>query len=341
MSVTVNPDEIGPAASPAGPGPARAASGPARAPRLGLPNLGFGVGLRPQHLPAILAGGARVDWFEIISENYFEDAGYQRAMLDRLAADVPIVMHGVSLSIGSDAPLDLSYLTKLRSLMQDARAVWVSDHLCWTGLGSHNSHDLLPLPFNAASLEHVATRVDAVQQFLGRPLVLENPSSYIQFRSSTMSECEFLARLAERTGCGLLLDVNNVYVSAFNHRFDAQAYLRALPHDQVVQIHLAGHMACGDTLIDTHDQPVPHGVWALYALAQQLTGGVATLLEWDANLPDYDGLLAELDKARRVTRGEALPMADSDSAAGAAMEREREMATSTPLHLPMPETIDG
>ncbi|WP_257829496.1 DUF692 domain-containing protein [Burkholderia glumae] len=339
MSVTVKPDAPGPAARPAGPGPVHAGPGPgpARAPRLGLPNLGFGVGLRPQHLPAILAGGARVDWFEIVSENYFEDAGYQRAMLDKLAADVPIVMHGVSLSIGSDSPLDLDYLRKLRQLMDEVGAVWVSDHLCWTGLGSHHSHDLLPLPFHAASLEHVAARVDAVQQFLGRPLVLENPSSYIQFRSSTMSECEFLARLAERTGCGLLLDVNNVYVSAFNHRFDAQAYLRALPHDQVVQIHLAGHTAWGDTLIDTHDQPVPPGVWALYALAQQLTGGVATLLEWDANLPGYDGLLAELDKARRVTRGEALPAAEGGSAAGAAVA----MAASTPLHLPLPESIDG
>ncbi|WP_310126696.1 MNIO family bufferin maturase [Pseudomonas oryzihabitans] len=304
-------------------------------PRLGLPNLGFGLGLRPQHLPAILAGGARVGWFEIISENYFEDAGYQRAMLDRIAAEVPIVMHGVSLSIGSDAPLDHDYLSKLRCLMEEVRAVWVSDHLCWTGLGSHNSHDLLPLPLTEASLAHVSARVDAVQQVLGRPLVLENPSSYIQFHDSTMAECDFLARLAERTGCGLLLDVNNVYVSACNHGFDPEAYLRALPPDQVVQIHLAGHARFGDTLIDTHDQPVPAAVWELYALAQRLTGGVSTLLEWDANLPDYEGLLAELDKARRVAAGHGLQ--EIGALAQAAIVPG--MAVSTPLHLPAPEPI--
>jgi uncharacterized protein len=340
MSITVDPDGVGPQALPAGPGPVFAAPGSASAPRLGLPNLGFGVGLRPQHLPAILANGPRVDWFEIISENYFEDAGYQRAMLDQLAADVPIVMHGVSLSIGSDAPLDMHYLAKLRRLMEDVRAVWVSDHLCWTGLGSHNSHDLLPMPFNAASLEHVAARVDAVQQQLGRALVLENPSSYVQFRSSTMTECEFLARLVERTGCGLLLDVNNVYVSAFNHRFDAQAYVHALPHDHVVQLHLAGHTVWGDTLIDTHDQPVPDGVWALYALAQQLTGGVSTLLEWDASLPDYDGLLAELDKARSVVRDGA-PGLTPPLVASAELARNSGAAISTPLHFSAPDTIDG
>ncbi|MCM5526073.1 DUF692 domain-containing protein, partial [Xanthomonas hortorum] len=278
-------------------------------PRLGLPNLGFGVGLRPQHLPAILAGGARVDWFEIISENYLDDAGYQRAMLRKLAAEVPIVMHGVSLSIGSDAPLNNDYLHKLKRLAEDINAVWVSDHLCWTGLGSHNSHDLLPLPFNAESLAHVCDRVLQVQDVLGRALVLENPSSYVQFQTSTMPEWEFLACLAESTGCGILLDVNNVYVSAHNHRFDPEVYLRALPHRQVVQIHLAGPTQYGDCLVDTHDQPVPARVWELYALAQQLTGGVSTLLEWDANLPDYDELLGELDKARQVMEGSMPVMA--------------------------------
>ncbi|GAB7539677.1 MNIO family bufferin maturase [Burkholderia sp. 3C] len=340
MTLTVDADGAGPGAWPPGAGVAPAfAPGPGskRAPRLGLPDLGFGVGLRPQHLPAILADGARVGWFEIISENYFEDAGHQRAMLDRIAAEVPIVMHGVSLSIGSDTPLDLGYLTRLRRLMDDVRAVWVSDHLCWTGLGSHNSHDLLPMPLTDASLDHVSARVDAVQQWLGRPLVLENPSSYVQFRASTMPECDFLARLARRTGCGLLLDVNNVYVSAVNHRFDPVAYLYALPHDQIVQIHLAGHIRHGDTLIDTHDQPVPAPVWELYALAQRLTGGVSTLLEWDANLPDYDTLLAELDKARRVAAGERLSEADLPAGHAALPDA----ALSTPLHFPAPELIDG
>ncbi|MCA8166408.1 DUF692 domain-containing protein [Burkholderia gladioli] len=338
MSVTVTPDGRGPRALPSGRDAASAASRPGRPSRLGLPDLGFGVGLRAQHLPAILADGPRVDWFEIISENYFEDAGYQRAMLDRIAAEVPIVMHGVSLSIGSDAPLDTAYLGQLRRLMEELRAAWVSDHLCWTGLGSHNSHDLLPLPLNPASLDHVSARVDAVQQVLGRALVLENPSSYVQFQASTMPECEFLARLAERTGCGLLLDVNNVFVSAFNHGFDAEAYLRALPPEHIVQLHLAGHTRCGDCLVDTHDQPVPPGVWDLYRLAQQLTGGVSTLLEWDANLPDYEGLLAELDKARRAARGEAT--AALAEAAPQTVETG-EMALSTPLHYLMPEAIDG
>lgn len=300
-------------------------------PRLGLPNLGFGVGLRPQHLPAILAGGARVDWFEIISENYLDDCGYQRTMLRKLAEEVPIVMHGVSLSIGSDSPLNSDYLHKLKRLAEDINAVWVSDHLCWTGLGSHNSHDLLPLPFNAESLAHVRDRVLRVQDVLGRALVLENPSSYVQFQTSTMPEWEFLARLAESTGCGILLDVNNVYVSAYNHRFDPELYLRALPHQQVVQIHLAGPTQYGDCLVDTHDQPVPGRVWELYALAQQLTGGVSTLLEWDANLPDYDGLMGELHKARQVMDG-SMPVLAPPVVA--------EHALSTPLHHQHVETLD-
>ena len=271
--------------------------------RLGLPNLGFGVGLRTQHLPDILSGGPRVDWFEIISENFIDHSGYSSQVVERLAAQVPIVMHGVSLSIGSSSPLNRDYLDKLKSLAQRVRAVWVSDHLCWTGLGSHNSHDLLPLPLNEEALRHVTQRVRQVQDILERPLVIENPSSYIQYQSSSMPEWEFLSRLAQATECGLLLDVNNVYVSAHNHRFDAEHYIRALPHDRVVQIHLAGPTHCGEYLIDTHDAPVPARVWELYALAQQLTGGVSTLLEWDAQIPDYPGLLAELDKARRVMAG--------------------------------------
>lgn len=273
-----------------------------------------------------------MDWFEIISENYLDDAGYQRAMLGKLAAEVPIVMHGVSLSIGSDTPLDTAYLHKLKQLAEDINAVWVSDHLCWTGLGSHNSHDLLPLPFNAQSLAHVRDRVLRVQDVLCRALVLENPSSYVQFQTSTMPEWEFLAHLAQSTGCGILLDVNNVYVSAHNHRFDPEVYLRALPHRQVVQLHLAGPTHYGDCLVDTHDQPVPRRVWELYALAQQLTGGVSTLLEWDANLPDYDGLLGELDKARQVMEG-SMPATPSPIVA--------EHAVSTPLHHPQVEPLDA
>jgi uncharacterized protein (UPF0276 family) len=272
--------------------------------RLGLPNLGLGVGLRNVHFQHILAHGPQVDWFEIISENFIDHHGHARAVLDRIAAQVPVVMHGVSLSIGSSDPLDLAYLAKLRALAHDLRPAWVSDHLCWTGTASVNSHDLLPLPLDEPTLRHVSARLRQVQDFLGRPLVLENPSTYVEFAGSVMPEWEFLGRLAEDTGCGLLLDVNNVHVSATNHGFDAAAYIRNLPASHIVQIHLAGPTDCGGYLVDTHDAPVPTEVWRLYALAQQVTGGVSTLLEWDAAIPPYPDLLAELGKARAVLRGE-------------------------------------
>lgn len=273
-------------------------------PRLGLPNLGLGVGLRNQHFQHILEHGPQVDWFEIISENFIDNHGYARAVLDKIAAQVPIVMHGVSLSIGGSDPLDLAYLAKLRALAHEIRPAWVSDHLCWTGVASMNSHDLLPMPLTEASLHHVAARVRQVQDFLGRPLILENPSTYVEFAQSSMPEWEFLGRLAQDTGCGLLLDVNNVYVSSTNHGWDAAAYIRSLPCSRIAQIHLAGPTDCGGYLVDTHDAPVPTEVWRLYALAQRLTGGVSTLLEWDANIPAYPELLAELGKARAALRGE-------------------------------------
>ncbi|PWF42896.1 MNIO family bufferin maturase [Massilia glaciei] len=291
-------------------------------PRLGLPNLGLGVGLRNQHFEHILAHGAQVDWFEIISENFIDNHGYARHVLERIGARTPLVMHGVSLSIGSTDPLDMAYLAKLRRLAREIGPAWVSDHLCWTGAASLNTHDLLPLPLCEATLAHVARRVRAVQDYLGRPLVLENPSTYVEFTQSSMPECEFLGRLAEDTGCGLLLDVNNVYVSAFNHGFDAEAYIRALPAARIVQLHVAGPTDCGGYLIDTHDSPVPTGVWRLYALAQRLTGGVSTLLEWDANIPAYPELLAELGKARAAMRGD-LPRAALAASGG--------MALSTPV----------
>lgn len=281
-----------------------AAAKPAALPRLGLPHLGLGVGLRPLHYAHILEHGPQVDWFEIISENFIDNHGYARHVLDHVAALVPVAMHGVSLSIGSSAPLSLAYLRRLRQLADEIRPAWISDHLCWTGVASLNSHDLLPLPLDETSLRHVAGRVRQVQEFLGRPLVLENPSTYVEFAQSSMPEWEFLGRLAEDTGCGLLLDVNNVHVSAHNHGYDAAAYIRQLPHRHIVQLHLAGPTDCGDVLVDTHDTPVPAAVWRLYALAQQLTGGVSALLEWDANIPPYPQLLAELHKARAAERGE-------------------------------------
>jgi uncharacterized protein (UPF0276 family) len=276
--------------------------------RLGLANLGFGVGLRTPHLPDILSGGPRVDWFEIISENYMDHHGYGSRAVDELAERVPFVLHGVSLSIGSTAALDREYLSKLKRLAARVRAAWVSDHLCWTGLGTHNSHDLLPLPLTEGTLRHVAQRVREVQDALERPLVMENPSTYIQYRASSMPECEFLARLADRADCGILLDVNNLYVNAHNHRFDPEQYIRALPHDRIVQMHVAGPTDCGEYLVDTHAAPVPARVWELFVLAQRLTGGVSTLLEWDAEIPAYQGLLDELGKARLALAGE-MPMA--------------------------------
>lgn len=297
---------------------------PAVLSRLGLPNLGLGVGLRPPHYAHILEHGPQVDWFEIISENFIDNHGYARHVLEQVAAQVPIVMHGVSLSIGSSDPLSLAYLRKLRQLAAEIRPAWISDHLCWTGAASLNSHDLLPLPLDEASLRHVAGRVRQVQEFLGRPLILENPSSYVEFAQSSMPEWEFLGRLAEDTGCGLLLDVNNVHVSAHNHGYDAAAYIRRLPHAHIVQIHLAGPTVCGAMLIDTHDAPVPAAVWRLYALAQQLTGGVSALLEWDADIPPYPQLLAELDKARAGGRGEFSDASPATATASLA-------AVSTPL----------
>jgi uncharacterized protein (UPF0276 family) len=245
-----------------------------------------------------------VDWFEIISENFIDNYGYARCVLERVASVRPVVMHGVSLSVGSTDPLDWDYLKKLKALAEFVHPAWVSDHLCWTGVAGVNTHDLLPMPLNEESLRHVAERVRQVQNFLERPLVLENPSSYLEFKGSTISEWDFLSQLARETGCGLLLDVNNVYVSGYNHGFDPEHYIRSMPHDAVVQIHLAGPTDCGRYLVDTHDQPVPARVWELYKMAQELTGGVSTLLEWDANIPDFPELVAELRKAEAALRGE-------------------------------------
>ena len=271
-------------------------------PRLGLPNLGLGVGLRNKHFHHLLHHPPVVDWFEIISENFIDDYGFARHLLLHISRQVPIVMHGVSLSIGNTDPVNWDYLKKIRDLAAILEPAWISDHLCWTGVLGINTHDLLPLPLTRQSLQHVCERVDQVQEFLGRRLVLENPSTYLEFRESEMPEWEYLSSLATTTGCGILLDVNNVFVSAHNHHFDATTYIRNLPHDHIVQVHVAGPTDFGDLLIDTHDQPVPMQVWKLYRLAQQLTGGVSTLLEWDANIPEYPELVAEVFKAKEVMK---------------------------------------
>lgn len=282
--------------------------------RLGLPNLGLGVGLRTKHFPYLMNNDdPLVDWFEVISENFMDNYGYARFALQHIAAKRPVVMHGVSMNIGSSDPLNTDYLSRLKKFADFIKPQWISDHLCWTGVAHLNTHDLLPMPLTEESLRHVIRRVQQVQDFLERPLVLENPSTYLEFKESTLSEWEFLAALATESGCGLLLDVNNVYVSAYNHDYSAEHYIRSLPHHHIVQIHIAGPTDCGDYLIDTHDKPVPSPVWHLYKLAQELTGGVSTLLEWDANIPEYPELVEELYKAQKVLLGGEIPSAELQS----------------------------
>ena len=270
-------------------------------PQGGFPSLSDGVGLRDPHFGHLMRTDPAswgVDWFEVLTENFLDHRGYAAEVLERVAAHRPVALHGVSLSIGGTDPLDAAYLDKLAALAERVRPVWVSDHLCWTGIAGRNSHDLLPMPLTEASLAHVAGRVRAVQDRLGRQLVLENPSTYLQFAGAQMAEWDYLSRLAEATGCGLLLDVNNVHVSATNHGFDSAAYIEALPAGRIAYLHIAGPRDCGTHLLDTHDSPVLEPVWTLYALAQRRTGGVATLLEWDDRIPPWDELLAELAKAK-------------------------------------------
>ncbi|WP_233259477.1 DUF692 domain-containing protein [Ramlibacter sp. WS9] len=270
----------------------------ATAARLGLPDLGLGVGLRSSHLAQVVRDKPALDWFEIISENYLDCHGWRRHALLQVAERYPLVMHGVSLSIGSSDPLDFAYLAALKLLARDTGARWVSDHLCWTGVAGQTTHDLLPMPLNEASLAHVVARIRVVQDVLERPLVVENPSSYARFQADTMPEWEFIARMAEEADCGLLLDVNNVYVSSVNHGFDPVHYIDAIPASRVVQVHLAGHRHCGDHILDTHDGPVSEPVWRLYRHAVRRIGPVSTLLEWDDRVPELDVLHAEVLKAR-------------------------------------------
>lgn len=263
-----------------------------------LPNLGLGLGLRHDHFQHILNNQPQVDWFEVISENFMYSKGKPRYILNQIAERYPVVMHGVSLSIGSTEALNLEYLKLLKELAIEVKPKWISDHLCWTGVLGVNSHDLLPLPLTKDTLEHVAGRIHKVQEYLGRPLIIENPSTYLSYNQSTIPEAEFLKLLVEKTGCGLLLDVNNTYVSCFNSGEDPIQYIEALPHESIVQMHLAGHQHCGTHIIDTHDREVTQQVWELFNLAWKLTGGVSTLLEWDGNIPPFETCMQELNKAK-------------------------------------------
>lgn len=265
-----------------------------------VPYLGHGLGLRTQHYPQVLDGTARADWFEVISENFMVPGGRPLAVLARARELAPIVLHGVSLSLGSTDPLSATYLDELAALARRFEPAWVSDHLCWGSIGGHYAHDLLPLPFTEEALAHVAARVAAVQERLGHRILVENVSTYLTFTHSTMPEWEFLAALAARADCGILLDVNNVYVSARNHGFDARTYLDAIPPARVGQIHLAGHTDKGTHLLDTHVGPVPDPVWDLYREAVRRCGRVSTLIEWDEEVPTYAALAAEAERARAV-----------------------------------------
>jgi uncharacterized protein (UPF0276 family) len=265
-----------------------------------LPPLGFGLGLRVDHYEAVLAESPRVDWFEVLTENYLVPGGKPLDYLIRMRERYPLAMHGVSLSIGSTAPLDLEYLRQVKALAARIEPAWISDHLCWTGVAGRNTHDLLPLPYTEEALAHLVGRVRAVQDFLGRRILLENVSSYVAFRDSHLSEWEFLREVAERADCLILLDVNNIYVSAVNHEFDALEYLEAVPAARVQQLHLAGHENHGDYLIDTHDHPVPDPVWDLYAAAVRRFGAVSTMIERDDHIPPLAELVAELDAARSL-----------------------------------------
>ena len=284
------------------------------------PSLGFGLGLRVDHYDAILGDRPPVDWFEVLTENYLVPGGKPLNYLMRFRERYPLAMHGVSLSIGSTAPLDHEYLGQVKALAARLEPEWVSDHLCWTGVAGRNTHDLLPLPYTPEAVDHVAARVRTVQEVLERRILLENVSSYVSFRGAPLTEWEFLAAIAERADCLILLDVNNIYVSSVNHEFDPLEYLNAIPAARVQQIHLAGHEDHGDYLVDTHDHPVPDPVWELYASAVRRLGPVSTMIERDDHIPPLAELCAELDQARSTARralapGEPAPAARAAPAA--------------------------
>ena len=261
--------------------------------------LGFGLGLRSQHYDYVLEHQPAVDWFELITENYLAPGGRPRAILHKIRANYPIVLHGLSFNIGSNEAPDLHYLAQLKALINDLQPAWVSDHICWTGLHGKTSHDLLPIAYNPETLSQVADKVNRIQDALQQRIVLENPSIYLQFRSASMSEPDFINALTEQTGCRILLDVNNVYVSCFNLGQDPYAHISALNHNCVQQFHLAGHTHNGNHIIDTHDHPVSDAVWELYAHACRHFGETATLLERDDHIPPFPELMDELELARQ------------------------------------------
>jgi uncharacterized protein (UPF0276 family) len=267
---------------------------------ISLPHLGHGVGLRPRHFADVLAGKARADWFEVISENFMIAGGQPLRVLDRARGIAPIVMHGVSLDIGGGDPLNLGYLRALEFLIDRFEPAWISDHLCWGVYKGHYTHDLLPIPFTEEAVAHVAGRIRRVQDRLRRRILIENISSYITYRHSSMTEWEFVSAVANMADCAILLDINNLYVNAMNQGFDPDEYIAGVPVGRVAQIHLAGHSRYGRLLIDTHDHPISPAVWRLYARAVGMFGPVATLVEWDDRIPPLSALIAQAERAREI-----------------------------------------
>ena len=270
-----------------------------------IPDLGVGVGFRQPHHAKVLGDVPAMDWFEVIGDNYLLEPPIAMQKLEKLRASYRVVPHGVSMSIGSTDPLDRDYLTRLKKLLRRIEPPWCSDHLCWSGVSDVVVNDLLPLPYTKEAIDHVVARVRQVQDFLEVPFALENVSSYLTYTSSAMPEWDFLGEIAERADCGILFDCNNIYVSAKNHGFDPDAYVDAIPVDRVVQIHLAGHTDKGSYLLDTHSDHVKDEVWALYRRTLARVGPTSTLIEWDTDIPEWDVLVAEADKARAV-RAEVL-----------------------------------
>ena len=268
--------------------------------RSDFPMLGYGVGLRRQHYSHVLETHPKVDWFEVISENFMVAGGRALEVLEGVRANYPIVMHGVSMSIGSTDPLNRDYLRQLREMARRFEPAWISDHLCWTGVAGRNLHDLIPLPYTEEAIRHVVARIRTVQDALERPILIENVSSYMAFADSAMPEWEFISTIANEADCGILLDINNIFVSAFNHRFDANDYIDAMPAERVVQYHLAGHSDHGTYLLDTHDHPVRDEVWALYQRAARRFGAVSALVEWDDNIPEFAELADAAERARDI-----------------------------------------
>lgn len=300
-----------------------------------LPRLGLGLGLRHVHYEHILSNWPEVDWFEVISENYIYSHGRPRHILHQVAERYPVVMHGVSMSIGSTEPLNMDYLKKIKELAAEVNPKWVSDHLCWTGVLGVNSHDLLPLPLTEEAFNNTVARIKIVQDYLERPLVLENPSTYMSFTHSTIPEEEFLTGLVNETGCGLLLDVNNTYVSCFNAGLDPYAFIDGLPCESIVQIHLAGHQNCGTHIIDTHDRPVIEEVWELYRVAWQKSLGASTLLEWDGNIPSFEDCQKELLKAKDY-------MSANNALTSTPSKQMNEIeAVATPINFLVPDVMDN